>query len=260
LLVDEYNPDVAAELINASHILQFTFQQKDKDYPYVIHLPGRMAAPLSPPQPIDPTLPGPPPVLYAKGWLPCEFVKQLQEPNGLPVTVSTAKAESIYCARSTFGHGLTWRSTVINGTAHGLTFEKTDASGDYDITEQDIKGNEKLWGLHKIVNGIIPDQWENTRSPMKKEVDLVLVFRVDIDPKKSHVHVRHGFNGWEVGWETSKPDQYWQGTIPVWETYGDPFYGDTKKDFPLRLKRFFDQKSRKNEGYAMAQAGKDSFP
>ncbi|KAL2827781.1 hypothetical protein BDW59DRAFT_160089 [Aspergillus cavernicola] len=256
----QYDPEVAAELINASHVLQVTFQQKSEKYPYVIYLPGRIAEP-----PQDPIPPTPkdqaPPVLYLKGWLPCSILEQLRPDSaGLPITVSTCKTESIYCARSTFGHGLTWRSTVINGTAHALNFENAGADENYKITEKDIKQNEKMWGLHQIINGIIPNEWENTRSPIKKEVDMVLVLRVDIDLKESHVRVRHGFNSWEPTWEPSHPEEYWQGTIPVWETYGEPFHGDTSKEFPTRLKRFFEQQSRKNKGYAIAQAGRNSFP
>ncbi|GFF60250.1 hypothetical protein IFM46972_11558 [Aspergillus udagawae] len=257
---DVYDETVAVELINASHVLQFTFQQQGKTYPYVIYLPGRMAESIKPPRPEDPTKPDPETVLYAKGWLPCDFQAALRKPEGLPVTVSTAKTESIYCARSTFGHGLTWRSTVINGTAHALDWEKSGMDPNEPVTDDDIKTNEKLWGLNKIVNGFIPDQWENTRSPIKREVDMVLVLRVNINKDESHVRVRHGFNRWEVGWEKSKPDEYWQGTIPVWETYGDPFYGNTEAEYPLRVKRFFEQQSRKNKAYAIAQAGRDSFP
>ncbi|PLB53097.1 hypothetical protein P170DRAFT_434813 [Aspergillus steynii IBT 23096] len=257
---DTYDPDVAAELINASHLLQFTFQQPGETYPYTIHLPGRMAEPRDPPRPVDPLAPTPDNVIYVKGWLPCWLVDRIRESNNkFPVTVSTVKAESVYCARSTFAHGLTWRSAVINGTARVLDWA-SDEKDQYAITEDDIKNNDKLWGLHKIVNGFIPDEWENSRSPIKKEVDLVLVFEVKVDQDASHVHVRHGFNRWEAGDESSTPEQYWQGTIPVWETYGDPFHGNTTQEFPPRVKRWFEQLSRRNKAYAIAQAGRDSFP
>ncbi|KAE8383964.1 hypothetical protein BDV23DRAFT_189707 [Aspergillus alliaceus] len=256
---DKYDPDVAAELINASHVLQFTFRQPGEIYPYVIYLPGRMAEPRCPPRPLDPIAQPPDNVLYAKGWLPCWLVDLIRKSKGFPVTVSTAKVESIYCGRATFSHGLTWRSTVINGTARVLTCD-INRDDNYTITEDDIEKNDKLWGLHKIINGFIPGEWENTRPPIKKEVDMVLVLEVKINQEASHVRVRHGFNRWEVGWESSTPDQYWQGTVPLWETYGDPFHGNTTQDYPPRMKRWFEQLSRRNKAYAIAQAGRDSFP
>ncbi|KAL3470231.1 hypothetical protein BJX99DRAFT_264445 [Aspergillus californicus] len=256
---EKYDPDVAAELINASHVLQFTFQQPEEPYPYVIYLPGRMAEPRCPSRPVDPLAPTPDNVLYAKGWLPCWLVDRISKDNQYPVTVSTAKTESVYCGRATFSHGLTWRSTVINGTARVLTCD-IQGNDDYKYTEDDINGNDKLWGLHKIINGFIPGEWENTRSPIKKEVDLVLVLEVKIKQDASHVRVRHGFNRWEVCDEQSKPQDYWQGTVPMWETYGDPFHGNTTQDYPPRVKRWFEQLSRRNKAYAIAQAGRDSFP
>jgi hypothetical protein len=177
--------------------------------------------------------------------------------NGLPVNVATCKPESIFCAKSTFAHGLTWRSAVINGTAHTLTFEKSGMKENAQFTEQDIERNEKIWGLYQIVNGYIPDQWEHTRHPTKKEVDMVLVLRVDIDTERSYTHVRHGIFKWAPDWESADPRYHWEGAIPMWETYGEPFYGNTETEYPLRLKRFFDERSRKNEAYAKVQASKE---
>ncbi|KAF7594477.1 hypothetical protein BBP40_009110 [Aspergillus hancockii] len=252
---DKYDAKVAEELINSSHILQFTFQKKDEPYPYVIHLPGRIANPPNPKKSADPK----PAVLYAKGWLPCDMLDKLQpDSEGLPVNVSTCKAESIFCARSTFAHGLTWRSTVINGTAHILTFEKKGMKEEAQFSEQDVLNNEKIWALYHIVNGYIPDQWEHTRHPTRKEVDMVLVLRVDIDTEKSHTHVRHGIFKYAPEWESADPRYYWEGAIPIWETYGDPFYGNTEIEYPSRLKRIFDERSRKNEAYATRQACKES--
>jgi hypothetical protein len=225
-----------------------TYQHEGASFPYVIHLPGKIAK--TPTE--DDTDPNKR-TLYVKGWLPCDLLEKIRK-GKVPVIVATSKAESIYVARSTFGHGLTWRSAVINGYARELMFNATMPDHQL-VTINDVKKSEKLRGLRHIVNGYIPDQWEHTRAPIKKEVDMVLVLAVDIDPKESHVHVRHGISKYEPDWETSTPADHWEGSIPMWEAYGDPFYGRTELDFPPRLKRFFEEQTRKNMGYANAQAG-----
>ncbi|KAA8652574.1 hypothetical protein EYZ11_002374 [Aspergillus tanneri] len=200
-------------------------------------------------------------VLHAKGWLPCHLLQRLQPGSaGLPVTVGTCKIESIICAVSTYGHGFTWRSTVLNGTAHMLVFDKPGMQDLDHITDEDVCGNEKLYGLRKIVNGIVPGQWEYTRRVIKREVDQVLMLRVDIDPEKSHVHVRHGIANFAPDYESADRKKIWEGSIPIWEAYGDPFYGNTEAEFPPRLKRFFEDQTRKNKAYAIVQAGAEFKP
>ncbi|KAF7593680.1 hypothetical protein BBP40_011090 [Aspergillus hancockii] len=248
---DPYDADTAQEIINGAQLLQFTFptfKQGSSEFPYVIHLPGKIAKTPTKEDPDKRTL-------YAKGWLPCELLEKIRNgKENVPVIVATSKAESIYVARSTFAHGLTWRSAVINGYARELTFP-THPEKTRPVTTDDVKKYEKLQGLRHIVNGYIPDQWEHTRTPVQMEVDMVLVFAVDIKPDESRVHVRHGISKYEPKWEESNPGEYWEGSIPMWQTYGEPFGGRTEVKFPQRLKDFFDDQNRKNMGYANAQAG-----
>ncbi|THC96074.1 hypothetical protein EYZ11_004447 [Aspergillus tanneri] len=168
--------------------------------------------------------------------------------------MSSSKAFSYYCGYTPFAHGFTFKSAVINGTATLLPYDGTSHCKE-EVTEEDIKKNEKVYALYNIVEGMLPGEWENTRHPFKnEEVARVYVVRVDIDTKESHTHKRQDVFGYEADWETGTGKEYWEGAIPMWETYGSMIPGKTDKNLPCHLLRLFEQRNKDNKAEAEVEA------
>jgi uncharacterized protein len=245
LWVDDYDHETAKQVINTAHILQFTLFPQPGEYPVILHLIGG----------IVPSFQGPGEVLYAHGYIPESVAKYISDhPKGLPVTIAASKAYSYYCGYTPFSHGITFRSAVINGTARAIDYDVA-ASCKEQVMEDDIKHHEKVWALHEIVNGILPGEWGHTRAPYKdEEVKRVHLLRVDIDTQASRVHKRLGILGYEADWEQATGDQYWEGAIPLWETYGDRINGNTTKNYPDHLSKLFADRQRNNKKVAEDEA------
>ncbi|GES60619.1 FMN-binding split barrel-like protein [Aspergillus terreus] len=253
---DVYNEDdkreEAKKVINTAHILHFTFHEvpDDREFPTVLNLIGGIM-----PAPDGQN------VLYAHGYVPENVLQRFGEAQGrsLKVTVTASKVYSYYCGYTPFSHGITFRSAVINGHASLLRYDPGHPQCRESISDEDIAKNEKLEALSGIVNGIFggKDRWEDTRHPFKdEELRRVHVFRVDIKEEASRLHERLGVLGYETEWETGKGKDYWEGAIPIWETYGEPISGNTRRSFPEYLRTVFEDRKKHNEDAAVKEAKK----
>ncbi|KAJ5492032.1 FMN-binding split barrel-like protein [Penicillium expansum] len=261
-MVDDWDdPGKAGEakkVINTAHILHFTFPELlDKGgFPTVINLIGGMM-----PDPKNPNHD----VVYAHGYVPKEVLVLFSNPEDHPkVTVTASKVYSYYCGYTPFSHGITFRSAVINGHASLLPYNEHISSCKEEVKDDEIiKENEKLWALFNIVTGMFgsEDRWNDTRRPFKdEEVKRVPVLRVEIDKSTSRLHERLGVLGYEPDWETSDGRKYWEGAIPIWETYGDPIKGKTDRAFPDYLNKVFTHRRESNEQVAVEEATRPFVP
>ncbi|KAG2418512.1 hypothetical protein HFD88_001613 [Aspergillus terreus] len=253
---DEYDkegkPEEAQKVINTAHILHFTFHDVPDEggFPTVLNLIGGI---MPAPDGSD--------VLYAHGYVPEKVLQRFGEALGisLKVTVTASKVYSYYCGYTPFSHGITFRSAVINGHASLLQYDPDTTQCRESISDEDIAKNEKLEALLGIVNGIFAgdDRWKDTRRPFKdEELKRVPVLRVNIDRKASRLHERLGVLGYEADWETGTKDQYWEGAIPIWETYGAPIKGNTRCPTPDYLIKLFEKRKKDNEDAAVKEAKK----
>ncbi|EAU36145.1 predicted protein [Aspergillus terreus NIH2624] len=252
---DEYDkegkPEEAQKVINTAHILHFTFHDVPDEggFPTVLNLIGGI---MPAPDGSD--------VLYAHGYVPEKVLQRFGEALGisLKVTVTASKVYSYYCGYTPFSHGITFRSAVINGHASLLRYDPGTTQCQESISDGDISKNEKLEALSGIVDGIFggDGRWKDTRRPFKdEELKRVPVLRVDIDKKASRLHERLGVLGYEAEWEKGTGKDYWEGAIPIWETYGDVIKGNTTRNPPDYLK-VFERRKKHNEDVAVKEAKK----
>ncbi|KAH8696548.1 hypothetical protein BGW36DRAFT_360377 [Talaromyces proteolyticus] len=256
---DDYNDPGKAEkakgVINTAHILHFTFPElPDKGgFPTVLNLIGGI---MPSPEGHD--------VLYAHGYVPKEILLRFGEPpvHHLKVTVTASKVYSYYFGYSPFSHGITFRSAVINGSATLLRYSPDTPQCKAEISDKEITSKDELpWALFNIVEGMFGSEhrWNDTRHPFKdEELKRVPVLRVEIDKSASRLHERLGVLGYEPDWETSSGEKYWEGSIPIWETYGDHIQGNTKRDFPEYLSKVFIDRKKHNEEVAVEEAKRKS--
>ncbi|PWY65687.1 hypothetical protein BO94DRAFT_479984, partial [Aspergillus sclerotioniger CBS 115572] len=249
----------ANNVINSTHILHFTLPPEPGKYPTVIHLIGGIMKSFKASDEDED-------VLYAHGYIPEAVTQRIPAPpDGIRVCIAASKVYSYYCGYTPFSHGITFQSAVIHGVARVIEYTGTTSQCKAMVGEDEHLEEEKLWALHNIVGGMFggDERWKDTRLPFKnEEVKRVFVLRVDIDRNASEVHSRQGIFGLEAGWEYSDSgDNYWEGAIPIWETYGDLIKGNTGIDqSPQYLVDLFDKRKGDNKAVAEEEAKKPYQP
>lgn len=120
--------------------------------------------------------------------------------QGAPLTVGVTLLDGLVYARSVFDSSMNYRSVMVTGRAHAL------------------EGQEKLDGLRRITDHLMPGRWEEVRPPTAKELAATLVLRLPLD--EASVKVRsHG--------ATTDPDDgesrdVWAGVLPLQVAAGAP--------------------------------------
>ncbi|KAF7589929.1 hypothetical protein BBP40_003509 [Aspergillus hancockii] len=142
---------------------------------------------------------------------------------------------------------------VING-AHVLHYVR-DPPG--EVTDE----HEKDMALQHIVDGVVPGRWDakHTHPATEIEKDIVRVLRVDINLAVSYTHThlcRHG-SEMKEDIDNHVATRYWEGSIPIWETYGPPIPGPHNEiPVPEHVKTYIDDMNAKNMVYSIQVASK----
>ena len=114
------------------------------------------------------------------------------------VCVTVTLLDGLVCARAVFHHSMNYRSAVIFGAARL-------------VTEPD----EKLAALRAVTDHLVPDRWEHSREPTRKELAATAVLAVPLD--EASVKVRSGG-------PKDDPEDYdsgiWAGVLPATLAFG----------------------------------------
>jgi hypothetical protein len=126
--------------------------------------------------------------------------------QGLPVCIAATKIDGYVLALAPFHHSYNFRSAILHGYAQ--TVEDED---------------EKLWAMQLITNSVVPERWDNSRTPpTKTEMLSTRILRVKIFTGSAKLRTglphddRHDLRDENV------QGRIWAGVVPVWEMMGDP--------------------------------------
>jgi uncharacterized protein len=136
--------------------------------------------------------------IYLHGSAVAMWAKRMAE--GMPVCVTVTLFDGLVLARSTFKHSMNYRSVVIFGKAELV-----------DGTE------EKLHGLERIVEHLIPGRSREARSPNENELTATSVLKLSLG--ESSAKIREG------GPLDDKDDlerPVWAGVLPASLVFGPP--------------------------------------
>jgi uncharacterized protein len=128
--------------------------------------------------------------LYIHGSSVSRMLRLLS--TGVPVCVTATLLDGIVLARSMFNHSMNYRSVVILGTAIA------------------VEGDEKLHGLERISEHIVPGRWTEARGPTPVELAATSVLKLDISEGSAKVR---------AGPPIDDAEDYalacWAGVIPI---------------------------------------------
>lgn len=187
-----------------------------------------------------------PETLYVHGHLQEPIKYRLETDReeggpGLPVTIAASKINSYVLGYSGFATGYTFASTALNGVAHLLPVSPEFQS-------------ERLAVMNHILDSLIPGRSKNIRD-LGDDVHYVSIIKIDVKEKKSHTHGISAALGIEMKKDIDDEHvrkNYWEGAIPVWQTYGDPIPGEHNKVStpPSYLTTFIDKQNKENKQHA----------
>jgi nitroimidazol reductase NimA-like FMN-containing flavoprotein (pyridoxamine 5'-phosphate oxidase superfamily) len=118
----------------------------------------------------------------------------------VPVCITVTLLDALVLARSAFHHSLNYRSVVMLGNARLV-----DGS------------DEKMRALHLITNHVVPQRWEEARSPNALELKQSIVLALALDEVSAKIR-----SGPPVDDEEDYALPVWAGLVPVETRLGVP--------------------------------------
>lgn len=188
-------------IINTCPLLNVSYNTPGAPFPTIIPMVGRLASFARPSADESDVLD-----LYLHVHAQHKIAKAARAPEGYPVAVAATHLEGLVLSMTPFSHSVNHRSAVVFGDAH--------------LVEDD---EERLWAIKLIVDGVVPQRWDHTRTPpTKAELTSTAVVRVKI--VSGSAKIREGGPGEErVDLQTEGlGDAIWTGVIPVHMSMGEP--------------------------------------
>ncbi|KAH8897575.1 hypothetical protein GQ53DRAFT_777939 [Thozetella sp. PMI_491] len=238
-----YDFKTVHEIINGATVLHVSFVPDPSDpFPIVLPMIGQLglfsddrAATFDLGQPLD---------LYLHGSISSHLMRLCQEALergevGLPLCIAATRVDGLVLALTPFHHSYNFRSAVLHG--HGQVV-------------QDL--SEKMYALELITNKVVPERWQNTRTPPNKvELESTHILRVQVFSGSAKVRLG-GPNG-DRG-DLKNPDvlqKYWSGVVPMWEMLGDPLPApQTQLSVPRHVSSFIEKRNLANRVEAQEAA------
>lgn len=123
---------------------------------------------------------------------------------GEPIAVTVTVLDGLVVARSAFDNSMNYRSMMAVGRASALT------------------GEQKLHGLRRVTEHVLPGRWEEVRPTSAKELAATIVLRLPL----TEVSVKIRSGGPSDGTDDGEDKQVWAGVVPLRTVAAEPVPGD----------------------------------
>jgi len=127
-------------------------------------------------------------------------------PEGLKVCVSATKLDGYVLALTPFNHSCNYRSAVIFGHAQLVKDE-----------------DEVLYAMELITNTLVPDRWDNSRTPpTKSEITATGILKVTIESASAKIRTGMPHDDRKDAKDETLTARIWTGVVPLSETLEAP--------------------------------------
>ncbi len=130
--------------------------------------------------------------------------------DGAPTCLTVTLLDGLVLARSAFESSMNYRGAMVLGTATVL------------------EGADKDHALRHISDHLLPDRWDDIRSPSRKELAATLMLALPLD--EASVKIRTGGPS-EDEQDVDRP--VWAGQVPIREQFGAPVPDEAGAAFPV---------------------------
>lgn len=178
---------------------------------------------------------------YLHGYVSSRIMRLAKaSEKGLPVCISATKVEGLVLSLTPNSHSYNYRSAVLQGYAKPV--EEVD---------------EKVFAMEQITNKVMPQRWQNTRTPPDKvEMTSTMILKVTIETGSGKI--RHG-EPHDDAKDLERKDvtsKVWTGVVPVYETFGTPIPNPTNeiKEVPEYISSYISEATASNKELALEAA------
>lgn len=180
---------------------------------------------------------------YLHGSISSRIMRLTQEAvaqgdEGLPICIAATKVDGYVLALAPFHNSYNFRSTVLHGYAQTVEDE-----------------GEKLWAMQMITDSVIPDRWENSRTPpTKTEMLSTRILRVKIFAGSAKVRTGLPHDDRADLKDENIQGKFWAGVVPVWEVMGEPIPAPQNgpEEVPVHVKNFVREANDRNKEAALS--------
>ncbi|CAE6475851.1 unnamed protein product [Rhizoctonia solani] len=141
--------------------------------------------------------------LYFHGYPTTRIMNNLSDP-GTPVVATATLVDGLVLALSAFSHSMNYRSAVV----HGVVLP--------------ISEKERNDGFQKVVEGIAPGRWENSRQPNEGEIQGTGVLRIKVETASAKVRTGPPKDDKKDVENKELVSKTWTGVIPLRTVPGVP--------------------------------------
>lgn len=225
-------------IVNSSAVLNVSFITSPEDtFPAILPMIGQLGSFEYPSAGLEEPLD-----LYLHGYVSSRIMNTARSPTksggieGFPMTVAATKVDGLVLSLTPNTHDYNYRSAILQGYATVVT---------------DVE--ERLYAMKLITNKVLPDRWENTRTPPDSaEMSSTSILKMRIVAGSGKI--RDG-GPRDDAKDTDREEltgSIWTGVIPVWETLGDPVKlgAGNMTEIPGYLRRAVEERSQDAEAYA----------
>jgi hypothetical protein len=175
---------------------------------------------------------------YVHGYVSARMMNLARNSaEGLPVCIAATKVDGLILSLTPYSHSYNYRSAILHGYAQLVT----DAE-------------EKMWAMKLITNSVVPDRWDNSRTPPEDgELASTSILRVKVVDGSGKI--RDGAVSDEKKDYTNEEltGRIWTGVVPVWETFGEPVPSaqNKVKEVPEHISSYVTSSNDQNQTYAI---------
>jgi nitroimidazol reductase NimA-like FMN-containing flavoprotein (pyridoxamine 5'-phosphate oxidase superfamily) len=129
--------------------------------------------------------------LYLHGSPASRMLRNLAQ--GVDVCVTVTLLDGLVLARSVYNHSMNYRSVVVLGRA-------------LEVTEPE----EKLHGMQRVVEHIVPGRWDDARQPTAKEIKGTTILALSLEEASAKIRT-----GPPKDFDEDLALDVWAGLIPL---------------------------------------------
>jgi uncharacterized protein len=119
---------------------------------------------------------------------------------------------------------------------------------------------EKMFAMELITNHVHPNRWKNSRTPpTKTELASTGIIRVNITSASAKIRTGPPKDKDKEDWEDMEMrNRVWVGTIPVYETLGEPITAEYNlvKKVPKEVREYIGTRNKKEKVWSELVAKK----
>ncbi|TVY85569.1 hypothetical protein LSUE1_G000099 [Lachnellula suecica] len=228
-------------LVNKSPVVHVSFASDPSEpFPTILPMIGQMGSFQDPSAGLDSPLD-----CYLHGYVSSRIMRLSKEAvargeDGLPVCVTATKVDGYVLALAPFHHSYNYRSAVLHGYAQPV--------------EDD---DERVWAMELVTNSVVPERWENSRTPpTKTEMTSTTILRVKIHVGSAKLRSGGPHDDRFDLKDESVRGKYWAGVVPLWEVMGEPIAsGDNSvAQVPGYLRDYVQKQNDENKEIALNAA------